>query len=162
MTGPFAPLITSCLITDNIAGESGGGIWAGPRSAPDIRHVTIAANIAAGVGGAVHVASGATVSIESSILWLNLPATVSGSPTISYSDVQGGFDGPGNINADPLFKEYNSLEYMLAPGSPAIDTGLPGEKDSVEWPDYYPNTDASDMGVYGGPDGAGWMADCEW
>jgi hypothetical protein len=55
----------------------------------------------------------------------------SSSPTITYSIVQGGYPGEGNLDADPLFVQQ--LSYSLAPtsagnyrlsyGSPAIDSG---------------------------------------
>ena len=46
-------------------------------------------------------------------VWINDSSTV----TIDYSDVQGGWSGPGsnNINADPLF---------VQPPEPPADTGL--------------------------------------
>ena len=42
------------------------------------------------------------------------------SPTVSYSDVQGGWSGIDNINADPLFADADG---RLSPGSPCIDAG---------------------------------------
>jgi hypothetical protein len=41
--------------------------------------------------------------------------------TITYSDVQGGWVGTCNINADPLF--VGGGDYHLTAGSPCIDTG---------------------------------------
>ncbi|MHC4770157.1 MAG: choice-of-anchor Q domain-containing protein, partial [Planctomycetota bacterium] len=38
--------------------------------------------------------------------------------TVEYSDVQGGYAGPGNIDADPLFADADG---RLGPGSPCID-----------------------------------------
>lgn len=40
--------------------------------------------------------------------------------TISYSNIEGGFPGEGNIDADPLFEAGT---YHLLPGSPCIDAG---------------------------------------
>ncbi len=42
-------------------------------------------------------------------------------PIVTYSDVEGGYPGEGNINADPLFVGYPNLH--LKSGSPCIDTG---------------------------------------
>lgn len=47
---------------------------------------------------------------------------ISGILTASYSDVQGGFGGTGNINANPLFLNAPS-DLRLGSGSPAIDAG---------------------------------------
>jgi hypothetical protein len=46
---------------------------------------------------------------------------ISGSATVTYSDVDGGYSGTGNINSDPLF--VGSGDYHLQSGSPCIDTG---------------------------------------
>lgn len=46
-----------------------------------------------------------------------------GSLTVTYSDVQGGFPGTGNIDADPCFADADSGNLHLSPGSPCIDTG---------------------------------------
>jgi len=42
---------------------------------------------------------------------------------VTYSDVQGGYAGTGNINADPLFDDGPAGDFHLRPGSPCIDTG---------------------------------------
>jgi hypothetical protein len=47
---------------------------------------------------------------------------ISGIANVSYSDVQGGSAGTGNINADPTFVNSPS-DLRLASGSPAIDAG---------------------------------------
>jgi hypothetical protein len=48
---------------------------------------------------------------------------LSGSLTVSYSNVQGGFTGAGNIDADPLFADPAMGDYSLLPASPCIDAG---------------------------------------
>jgi len=45
------------------------------------------------------------------------------SATVSYSDVQGGWPGTGNINADPLFLDPDDGDLCLLAGSPCIDAG---------------------------------------
>jgi hypothetical protein len=68
-----------------------------------------------GLGG------GATVT--NCILWGNTPNGVSAFATIAYSNVQGGFPGIGNMDADPLFVDPDNGDYRLLPGSPCIDAG---------------------------------------
>ena len=41
----------------------------------------------------------------------------------TYSDIQGGWTGTGNIDADPMFVDPATGDYRLSLGSPAIDTG---------------------------------------
>jgi hypothetical protein len=43
-----------------------------------------------------------------------------GSPNVTYSDVQGGWPGTGNIDTDPLFADADG---RLSFGSPCIDAG---------------------------------------
>ena len=43
--------------------------------------------------------------------------------TISYSDIQGGWDGEGNIDIDPLFTDAGNGNHTLQPDSPCIDAG---------------------------------------
>jgi len=55
---------------------------------------------------------------------------------VTYSDIQGGWEGVGNIDADPLFVDpdgpdddpntWGDNDYHLSPGSPCIDAGCNG------------------------------------
>ena len=42
---------------------------------------------------------------------------------VTYSDIQGGYAGEGNIDADPLFVAPDDGDYHLSAGSPCIDAG---------------------------------------
>ena len=72
-------------------------------------------------------ADGATIS--NSILWANAVTgasnQVSAGTSVSWSDVQGGAAGTGNIDVDPLFWSLFAGDFALQPGSPAIDAGDP-------------------------------------
>ncbi len=63
-----------------------------------------------------------TVSAVNSILWNNTAATY-GTPTITYSDVGGGYTGTGNINSDPVFVDAANGNFNLQITSPCIDAG---------------------------------------
>ena len=45
------------------------------------------------------------------------------SPTVTYSDIQGGYSGDGNINADPLFIDADNGDFHLTADSPCIEAG---------------------------------------
>ena len=84
--------------------------------------------------------------------------------TVTYSDVQGGWPGQGNIDADPFFVEVGfwntngtpkdatddfwvSGDYHLLVDSPCIDTGDPSSECALE---SEPNGGRINMGAYGG------------
>jgi hypothetical protein len=48
---------------------------------------------------------------------------VSGSPTIQYNCVQGGYAGTGNISSDPMFVNASANNFSLDAGSPCVDAG---------------------------------------
>jgi hypothetical protein len=52
---------------------------------------------------------------------------------VTYCDVQGGFPGTGNIDADPVFLDPGSGDFHLDPGSPCIDVGT---NDAPDLPPY--------------------------
>ncbi len=133
---------TNCLIAQNQAhkypqsisfwdNNLGGGLCADPQSEVDIRNCTIVANTASGgyfevegLGGGIY--SNSTTTVANSILWANAADSgpqIYGPGPVSYSDVQGGRTGEGNINADPLFTNPAGDDYHLESGSPCINVG---------------------------------------
>lgn len=116
--------ISNCLISGNLA-DSGGGITCHQNSSAIIRHCTITGNSANLSGGIYYHFS--SPRITNCILWHDSPdevATSLGSPSLTYSNIQGGYEGEGNINADPLFVNPNEMDYYLQPNSPCIDAGI--------------------------------------
>ena len=128
--------ITNSIITGNSAGLEGGGILS-LRGRVAITNTTIANNTANGPGGAIYAVDYAAFEITNSILWANSPEQIyyrGYTPTVIYSDVQGGWEGERNIDADPCFVEpgywdsngvWFEGDYHLLAGSPCIDTGDP-------------------------------------
>jgi hypothetical protein len=43
---------------------------------------------------------------------------------VSYSDVEGGYPGEGNMHADPMFANAGGGDFRLLPDSPCIDVGF--------------------------------------
>lgn len=151
------------VATGNEAGAEGGGAWVDLQKAPSdnttfaftLEHATLAANLAA-AGGALRLSvDGATRVVKSSIAWGNAPDALlvapggSGPPDVSFSDVQGGWPGAGNLALDPLFADLAAGDVSLLGGSPCVDAADPLEP---------PDADGSpaDMGAL---PFAGWVAD---
>ena len=61
--------------------------------------------------------------IDNCVFWDNSPDPFYEPISVSYSLVQGGYPGPGNIQGDPLFVDPIGGDYRLSAGSPAIDAG---------------------------------------
>lgn len=117
--------VTNCRFNGNQAAVSGGGlsILVGfPEEGPTITNCTFSDNSAA-VGGGIRAGGIGSPTMVNCVLWGNSPSEILGTLVASYSNVQGGYPGTGNINADPRFVDPAGDDYRLAPGSPCIDTG---------------------------------------
>ncbi len=119
---------------------------------------TVVNNKASVKGGGIYVVN-ILVKVMNSIFWGNSAlngAQIYGINDVQYSDIQGGKNGTGNINADPLFVDMDN--FYLSQGSPCIDAGNPDSYyNDLEdpnnagfalWPAL--GTVRSDMGAHGG------------
>ena len=105
--------------------------------------------------------------LTNSVVWGNTLASVfimsDQEPVeVSFSDIEGGHEGVGNIDADPLFVGRFGWEYLLHPDSPCIDAGDPDSHDHLydtwpHWPERIRNGPECDLGAYGGPRNWGWV-----
>ncbi len=113
-------------VTDNTA-QNGGGIFILDTDATLI-NLTVSGNTAAAFGGGLLVGPNTNPMLTNSIIWGNNPTQIQGfgTPTITYSDIQGGWNGEGNIDSDPLFCDPDSSDFNLAENSPCIGTGESG------------------------------------
>jgi predicted outer membrane repeat protein len=122
-TGGSSPRVLGCLVAGNSAGLDGGGLYFGGfGDAPQVVNSTIADNTSSAAIGGVFVNASSGVTLANSILWGNSGAAIGGpgSPLVSFSDVQGGWPGAGNIDADPRFRAGS---YRLLRLSPSIEAG---------------------------------------
>ena len=141
--GYAAATITNCVVTNNTSGETGGVYCGG--TLPMITSCTISGNSAIYAGG---ISCGG-ISVVNSVLWGNSPDQIcEGSPiNITYSDIQGGWTGEGNIDCDPAFACGSN--YRLTSGSCCIDAGTNAgapDKDIRGVPG--PQGNGYDMGAY--------------
>ncbi|MFT4061381.1 MAG: right-handed parallel beta-helix repeat-containing protein [Edaphocola sp.] len=121
-----SPKFINCLFSGNNAGSGGGGaIWNASTSS----NVTTVANCtfsnnSAYAGGGMRNTSANLLAVVNCIIWNNTTGIVNEgtAPTVSYSLVQDGYTGSGNLNADPLFVNP-PYDYTLQSTSPAVDAG---------------------------------------
>ena len=118
--------VVNCTFLGNAASIAGGGLFAGNGSI-NVQSCTIAGNQAQSSAGGVIDASA-----RGCIFWGNWSKGGSGqvSGNASYSIVQGGYSGTGNIDKDPLLLPLNNYggnvpTMALRGDSPAIDSGVP-------------------------------------
>ena len=114
-----SPTVTNCRFTSNTGGY-GGGMFNGSSGNATVTNCTFINNSSPLGGGIYNLSNSCTVT--NCILWGNTSAIVAsgGTPTVTCSDVQGGWTGTGNIDLDPLFADTDG---RLSSGSPCIDAG---------------------------------------
>ena len=134
--------------------SQGSGVYVNAGTTT-IENTTVARNNVEGL----RAVSG-DVTVLNSILYFNNSDGVQivGTVTATYSDVQGGFTGLGNIDFNPVFAglgcSINDIKVVV--GSSAIDAGNPDPVyDDVCIPPSE-GTTANDMGAFGGPQACGW------
>jgi len=144
-----SPTITNCTISGNSAGQ-GGGIFC-YDSSPTITNCTISGNSAVSEGGGIYCVWESSPTVVNSILWGDSPDEIyleyDSTIDITYSDIEGGWAGVGNIDADPLF--VGDGDYHLTANSPCIDAGT----DNIT---NYPTLPTDDIDGDARPQGAGY------
>lgn len=131
-----SPRLRSNTISDNVSYWAGGGIFTS-ASSPNIHCNTITRNAASdSIGGGICCFNSSAPIITNSILWGDTASFgneiyLDGSTIeITYSNIEGGWSGVGNIDADPVFVLPEKMDYRLLWESPCIDTGNPDSLDA--------------------------------
>jgi len=159
--------ISNNVIAENYSGFQGGGISCWDSSIVQITNNTLYGNKARfGLGGGIYIQRSSTAGIFNSILWADsaylgneVYIDTGAVPIIMYSNIQGGWEGQGNIDTDPLFRDPANGDFHLMStecgdpyDSPCIDSGSPAIIDSLLDCSWGLGTILSDMGAYGGGD----------
>ncbi len=157
------------IIINNKGGEDfgGGGVWTLAMGATVIENNVIAYNSVtgngsnSGKGGGILIWS-TSIEAKNNIIWGNtqttgdqIALTGGGTADITYSNVEDGYTGDGNIDQDPLF----GVMFLPDADAPCIDAGDPGpaytdpEDPGNPGSALFPSqgTLRNDMGAYGGP-----------
>lgn len=115
--------LTNCEFIGNVAlAQPGGGIY-NEESTVDLVNCSFVGNTNpefGGAGGAMGSVS-STVTAANCIFWDNYPDQIFGGASVTFSDVQGGYPGAGNVDVDPRFR--SAADTRLAFDSPCIDAG---------------------------------------
>jgi hypothetical protein len=147
-TGSHLTMVNT-LVADNRGAEGlhlNGGA--------DLMHVTIASN-APGTdrpGINFNPQTGGNLVVVNSIIYGNGRGDAfhfpdPGTILVSYSDIEGGWTGTGNIDTDPQFVDAAGGDYYLGVGSPCIDTGTSTSAPAADIKGT-PRDAAPDMGAY--------------
>ncbi|MCX6639086.1 MAG: T9SS type A sorting domain-containing protein [bacterium] len=117
--------VNNCLFVGNYSVASGAAIFCGGGAATTITNSTFTQNVSANNSGVI-VNNGV---VRNCIVWGNQPNIFHDSnPIVSYSCIEGGWPGTGNIDVDPLFVEGYHLQQppcQPLPQSPCVNAGDP-------------------------------------
>ena len=102
----------------------GGGIYISENVELTMNAVTISGNSSPEPAGEGIAIDGGNIIIKNSIIWDNHIQKNSGSIDITYSNIEGGFTGTGNIDANPIF--CDTINYLIRDTSPCVGTGENG------------------------------------
>ncbi|MBD3161977.1 MAG: T9SS type A sorting domain-containing protein [Candidatus Eisenbacteria bacterium] len=159
--------VRSNRIIGNTTTAAGGGFYI-RYDFSVLENNTVADNHATGGGGGIYVLNQGPgdypPDVKNFIVWGNtgpdpsikLEASTGSAVSVTYSDVEGGWSGTGNIDKDPVFADEQK---HLSPESPCVDAGNPAGAFEDE---CFPPSEGgvrNDMGTYGGPIACGWLED---
>jgi hypothetical protein len=126
-----SPTVTNCIFFGNsVTHYGGGGMYNYYGSKPTVTNCTFSGNSAVCGGGMAYYYEFYNFwpTVTNCILWGNTGGEIYNYnswsvPVVTYCDVQGGYSGASNIDADPIFVNPSADDYHLQTGSPCIDAG---------------------------------------
>jgi predicted outer membrane repeat protein len=143
--------LINCLVNDNEGGKS--AIFSGKNCNLNLVNTTLADNDAQ---YGIFTSSNDTLNIINSILRHDVDDMIHYAdvfPVVSYSNIEGGWEGTGNIDEDPLFDSLGIHPYQLLNDSPCVNSGSP-DTNGLNIPiydlggNYRITGDRIDMGAY--------------
>jgi hypothetical protein len=92
---------------------------------------TFEGNLASECGGALFNDTRSAPAVANCILWKDEVKEIcngaGGKPTVTYSDVEGGYPGLQNLDSDPRFAAPGRTDEMGTPADPSDDAWIPGD-----------------------------------
>lgn len=116
------PTITNNFICGNDAIKKAGALRISNIDGATVANNTFYQNTAFALGG-IFATGPKKLTVENSILWGNLPNQLGGIISATYCNVEGGYIGDGNIEADPMFVDADGWDFHLLHASPCKDAG---------------------------------------
>ena len=140
-----SPTIIRTIFAGNTADLYGGAAYCtrteeGDDCLPVFDRVTAYGNSAEEGRGGIHAYNDAQPTIVNIIHWANEPPDLRDELDITYSDIQGDYNGQGNIDQDPEFTDPDEGDFNLNEDSPCIDAGDPNSPED-------PDGTRADMGA---------------
>lgn len=150
-----SPVIANCTLRNNYSNDDGGALFAWNGSRPTLINALVTGNQARATGGGITLFDDGVRIVNCTIVGNSAPfgagildsssravilnsiirgntgnQQIWGDPDVTFSNVQGGFAGEGNIDADPLFVSGRSGDFYLSQrragqgqDSPCVDAG---------------------------------------
>ncbi|MCP4583699.1 MAG: T9SS type A sorting domain-containing protein [candidate division Zixibacteria bacterium] len=158
------PTICGNVLAYNSATDMGGCYHVDLASHPYSVNNIIHGNSAGLSGGGAYCYYYSGLIARNDIFWDNsapsapeLGYSYSSEIIVTFSDINGGWPGEGNIDIDPLFRDPDNGDFRLMAiecgdpyDSPCIDMGYPGILDTILNCDWGLGSERSDMGAYSG------------
>ena len=159
-------VVKNNVIADNTGSFGGGGFYLDEANPILFNNVITGNESRWSYGGGIYGENYSNPIVVNSIFWLNEALEgnpdmmiMGGTPDVTYCSFFGGWDGEGNIDADPYLRDPDNGDYHLMAiacgdpyDSPCIDAGNPDIMDLAMDCDDGLGEIRSDMGAYGGSD----------